>query len=330
MVSTFVGLLLVLGSAISAVPRPASASCDLLEGVVHEFVAEGLRPPEVPVEELRATQQSLSNASSHIRDPNPLARAGKTYAKGKVGVISANGGSTPPLNATTGVILEPMPVPAGQPALAPIAQVEVLNDDGSVYRKLTWSKNSGPVVPIDIDPPRRMRIVRSDRSSIEWSGGKEPPPGYRFEIRANNTMRFSGFSGGHTRAAWNSILATYGDLIHVESSTTLTFRLPGQTHDISVTGVRYTFGPSGQRVSVLAQKSLFEGAHAEGDISALEAYAAPWVARALRIAPETERDIIVNLPVLDPAGNPTTIPFRVLREISGPDAGKIGTWYIRL
>ncbi|WP_304364041.1 hypothetical protein, partial [Myxococcus fulvus] len=269
------------------------------------------------VARLQATTTGLQDARGHVTDTHFEDRANVNQA---APVNLTNGKKVDPTNAV--VALQAMP---GTPPLDNKTKVEVLNEDGTTLGKVKYNAENGFLVTSEPKPAPRVRVTTSDGKSFEWRPGDEPPPGYRLDIRSSAPFRKAGFSGGHTREAWDQTVATYGDRMNITQQRQLGFSLPGDSTPIDVSVINYQY--DGKDVEV--PKTLFEGAGTDA-VTRFETHMQQSVSDALKNAQPNDRLIPVDVPVVDANGKPATVKVVVARDPdpSGAGIGKINSWWV--
>lgn len=273
------------------------------------FPAEG-PPVATLLTHLEETTQGLQGIRSHLTDTDFMARAARANNQ-QVSLTN-----TKKVPATQIVFLEPMP------GSSPLQTVEVLDNTGGVMGKL---KPTVDGFQVPVQPAARVRVTLADGTTFEWTPTQAPRPGYRLAIRPSKPFQEAGFSGGHTRDAWDATLRTYGDKIKITSQQKLGFRVPGDAADTEISVIRYDYDNKG----VTVPKTIFEG-RGTGSLSSFEKHLYAHASYALESAPPQARLVEVTVPVVDATGKPAVLKVMVARDApaAGERIGTIRSWWI--
>jgi hypothetical protein len=287
-------------------------------------ITDGLFPAPVPPTSAVEPQvaQGLNDVRPHVTETNFYDRAANKTGQGTM-PTTVKGQAVP---AQRTVELEPKP---GMPADASITKAEVPRSDGSGK---SWKLKNVDQLPSD--PQTKMRLTQQNGESVDWVSGQNPPEDFRLKINPSREMRESGFSGGHTRDAWNETQSTYGDVINVKQQDQMSFRLPGQENLTDVSMMRYEVRATGDTSpdawkNVTSPKTIFEG-NGNASIDAFQEHMTPYVAEQMDLASITAREVPVEIPVQSQGGLPVKLKVTVMRneDLTGATKGQITSWWI--
>jgi type III secretion translocon protein HrpF len=301
-----------------------------------------LLPPADP--SFRQTvDQGIESVRGHVIAPHFVQRAMRKVGGNKTITLTPTQDSPSPFknkfDAETTVSIEKLP---GAPADLDIKNMVLLNPDTSeviggvgtmqVNGKALWQIPSS--LPDDSKLPLVRITLRNDETFTVLPG--DPlPSGYRYTILPSQGFQQAGFSGGHTREAWNQSLKTYEDIIRTGTQEAISFRLsPEDSQLITITREHYeVFKPSnlaGQPdtwKTIHNPKTLFESP-GHTSLLAFEQHMAPYVAKALENATNAKQ-LLVEVPVFNRRGFTTMVKVVVTCE---PDetstVPKITSWWI--
>lgn len=301
-----------------------------------------LLPPVDP--NVRQTvNQRLLSVRPHVLAPHFVQRAMRNVSSNKVITLTRTPDSPSPFKnkfaADTTVSIEKLP---GEPADLDIVEMVLLNPDtheviGGVVTvpingKAVWQIPSS--IP-DGSPPPLVRITTRNQVTFIRRPGEPLPPGYRYTILPSQGFQQAGFSGGHTREAWNESLKTYEDIIRTGTREAISFRLAEDSQLITITREHYEVLKPGSLAgdpdtwkTIRNPKTLFES---PGDASLLdfEQHMAPYVSKALENATNAKQQLLVEVPVFNRRGFTTMVKVVVMCEPDATDTvPRITSWWL--
>lgn len=274
------------------------------------------------ISDAHQVNNALEGATDHVGSTNFPDRASRPTSQG---VVKLTNGEL--VDAKNVIYLESLPdVPPGKQ----IKFVELLDEEGKVVGKLKSVETTGygkaPQIPSE--PAVTVRITQQDGGAVVWNSADPPPANFRLQINGSKTMKNSGFSGGHTRDAWEKTKATYGDILRETHTKQIAFTLEGG-EELVVSSVEYQVKASSGFVDVANPKTLFEGSGNTALKAFEEALSSQLVAQ-LDALPQGVTELSVTVPVTSASGSPSSVIVKV--HLSSPTTGAglpgVETWYV--
>lgn len=268
--------------------------------------------------QIKVVDDALKQARSHVAESNfierSLQKANPPKGMNTNGLLTTKNVQ---ISANQIVRLEPIPK---DPKGFDISKVRVFDKT---------NKDLGGLKPISGIPNNSaysFELKGKQGGMAKWRPSQAPPVGFRYQL-VDNKMKDNGFSGGHTREAFDEAISTYSDKAAILNTDSIRFRFPGYHKAIDMSKIEYSW--NGKQVK--NPKTIFEGKGKAGVIAFERALAIELekILRGMTQIPPN-RNINVKMEVIGKSSKKEIIDISVyLDDASTLQNPIILTWYIK-